>query len=431
MLLLILVVLTGGMLAYLLFQQIVIEGSMGPAALVAAVMLAAACLAFLATLLLLRTRYRKLVANIWLAVFSVGVSYLVLDLVAGWILIRPLSPPLVPDKVRHHRLVPDSYAEFQQRDFSYIQRVNKHGFRGKEFLFEKPPGSYRIIMLGDSFTMGKGVEDDQTFSAILEESLRSGTAQCGRTVEVLNGGVDSYAPILGLLYLTNELYALKPDMVVYNLDMSDLVQEAAYRKEGVRGPDGQIIAVPQHARPDSLMKKVRIWTERHLFFTRIVLLYANRILGYREMTVRDVVNLANAEVVAHTLTGDIDRREQWRDIFDSLTRMKHYCEKHGIKFVLVVYPWAHQISDTEWMPGRSSFMPKDAKPSDASIKTIYEMAKANGIELLDVTPTFKAYSGTEPLYFSYDMHWTPTGHRVMARGLGDYLIERHAPIWCR
>lgn len=424
-----LVVLTGALLGALLYQQVITESSMGPAALVGAAVLGIAFLAMLTTLLLYRTRYRTLVANLWLAVFSVSVSYFALDLAAGWILIRPLSPPLVPDAVRHHRLVPDSFAEFQQRDFSYVQRVNTHGLRGKEFSTEKAPGSYRIIMLGDSFTMGKGVEDDQTFSAVLEKDLRTEQSTCGTPVEVLNAGVDSYAPILGLLYLKGELLPLKPDLVIYNLDVSDLVQETAYRKQGVHDANGQVVAVPQLAEPDSLMETFRIWTEHHLFFTRVALLYANRLLGYRELTVRDVLMRADVEVVAHTLEGDVDRTEQWRAIFDSLTRMKQFCDVHGIAFMLSVYPWAHQISATEWLPGRFAFMPKNAVASGNSLARIHELATLTGIELVDMFPMFRAYQGGRALYFPYDMHWTPAGHEVAARALAEQLSKRHT--WCQ
>jgi hypothetical protein len=425
------VVLTGALLAALLFQQVIVEGSMGPAAMVGAAVLGIAFLAMLATLLLYRTRHRALVANLWLAVFSVSVSYFALDLAAGWILIRPLSPPLVPDAVRHHRLVPDSFAEFQQRDFSYVQRVNTHGMRGKEFSTGKTPGSYRILMLGDSFTMGKGVEDDQTFSVVLENSLETKRETCGKPVEILNAGVDSYAPILGLLYLKGELLPLEPDLVIYNLDVSDLVQEAAYRKQGVHDANGQVVAVPQHAEGDSPMETFRIWTERHLFFTRVALLYANRLLGYRELTVRDVLTRADVDVVAHTLKGDVDRSQQWRDIFDSITRMNQFCAEHGITFMLSTYPWAHQISDTEWVPGRSAFLPEGAEQSDRSEVAIRERSAAGGVELIDAKPAFSAYDGKEPLYFAYDMHWTPAGHRVMAKSLEDYLVRRLSTTWCQ
>ena len=426
-----LVVLSGGLLAALLFQQIVVEGSLGPAAMVATALLGTTFLALLATLLLSRTRYRMLVANVWLAVVSVAVSYFVIDLAAGYILIRPLSPPLVPDTARHHKLVPDSYAEFRQRDFSYVQRVNGHGLRGSEITTKKTPGTYRIVMLGDSFTMGKGVADDETFSVVLQKQLEQSGATCGTKVEILNGGVDSYAPVLELIQLKTDILPLEPDMVIVNLDVSDLVQEAAYRGQAQRGPDGEIVAVPQHAEPDSLMERVRVWTERHLFFTRVALFYANRAFAYRELTVRDVVNRAGAETIAHTLANDVDRTKQWQDIFESIGAMQKISAGRGIQFALTLYPWAHQISDTEWVPGRDTFIPAGAVPSDLSYRTIKEMSAARGIPLADLYPAFKASLGAEPLYFKYDMHWTPAGHRVMARGLQEYLVQRTEKTWCR
>jgi len=370
-----------------------------------------------------------MVLNLWLAVCSVVISYVVLDVVAGLILIRPLSPPLVPDLARHHKLVPDSFAEFNQRDFSYVQRVNAHGLRGAEIRTEKAPGIFRILMLGDSFTMGKGVEDDLTFSVLLQKALNAGGRTCGKTIEVLNGGVDSYAPVLSNIYL-RELASLRPDMVIENLDVSDLVQEAAYRKVAERGPDGTIVAVPQRNDGDSLVDKVRSWTEKHLFLTRVALFYATRASGYREITVRDVVTRANAEIVAHTLEGDTDRTAQWEAIFESLDLMRRYADSQNIEFLLSIYPWPHQVNDREWVPGRYTFMSEGARPSDVSNRTIHAMAQARNMPLFDATPAFKSYRGSARLYFDYDMHWTPAGQQVMAKALEEYLYANVAPRWC-
>jgi lysophospholipase L1-like esterase len=423
-----LVVLTAAAAAAFVGEQVFVEGSMGPAAMAAAALLLIAFVALLATYLLLPTRRRGVVLNLWLAFFSVAVSYLVLDVAAGWILIRPLSPPLVPDQMRHHKLVPDSYSEFNQRDFSYVQRVNAHGMRGAEVATEKAPGTYRILMLGDSFTMGKGVEDDETFSVQLQKAINDGGRTCGRKIEVLNGGVDSYAPILSFIEL-KELQPLSPDLVVLNLDVSDLAQETAYRHQALRGPSGEIIAVPQHGDSNSLVDKVRNWTEKHLFFTRVALFYATRTFSYREITVRDVVTRADAAIVAHTLEGDVDRTAEWLAVFESIDQMNRFANAHGMAFLLTVYPWPHQVNDREWVPGRFAFMPKDARPSATSNQAIHTLAEAKGIPLLDTTSAFKAYDGPARLFFDYDMHWTTTGHRVMARAIEDHL-HTGVPPWC-
>lgn len=416
-------VLSGSALAAIVYQQAFVERSFGPAALLVVSAVGLVFLGMLATLVLMRTRHRETVGKLWLSATAALVAYVIIDVVAGWLLIEPLSPPLVPDAYRHHRLVPNSRAEFRQQDFAYVQRVNSLGLRGVEISRAKPPGTYRIVMLGDSFTMGKGVRDEETFSVLLQQSLQQKLAPCPeRRIEVLNAGVDSYAPVLSLIQLQREIAPLGPDLVILNLDVSDLTQESAYRRQAIRADSGEIIAVPQRSDAKSMYDRFRDWTGRNLFFTRLLLFYVNRAMDHQEISIRDVVMEADPEIVAHTLASDkVDRRKQWLDLFDSINRIKEYSERRGMAFVLAVYPWPHQLNDTEWVPGREIFMPRGARTSDRSMNTIRELAAANGIELLDLYPAFAGYTGAAPLYFRHDMHFTPAGHKVMALGFEDYL----------
>lgn len=423
----------GLLLAALVYERVFVEVTLGPAAIAAMLALATAVAILLVLARLYDTRHRETINNLTLAVVSVLVSYLAIDLIAGYVLIRPLSPPLVADQYRHHRMVPNSLSSFHQKDFDYVQRVNNFGMRGPDVTAAKPAGTYRILMLGDSFTMGKGVEDQQTFSVLLGKALAARVAACGGpTIEVLNGGVDSYAPILSYLELTRDLGALAPDMIVLNLDVSDLVQEAAYRQIAVYGADGEILGVPQAERAASLTERIREWTQRHMFITRALLYYLLERADYREFGVRQVVEQANMAVAAHTLAEDTESRdEQWRNIFDSLGRIQKYADAHGSRFLLSVYPWGHQVSDREWVPGRYAFMPEGTHPSDKSRETVLAMSAANGIELIDLFPAFRAYKGSAPLYFANDMHWTTTGHEVAAAGLEAHLASSYLYNWCQ
>lgn len=426
-----LVVLAGLLLAGMLFQQLVVEGGIGPAAMAAVVVLSLVFLALLATLAAYRTRFRGLVGKLWLAAFSTTLAYFVIDFAAGKLLIQPLSPPLVADEYRHHRLIPNSHAEFRQPDFAYVQHVNNLGLRGPDMVAEKPPGTYRIVMLGDSFTMGKGVEDNETFSALLAASLPPRIAACGGpAIEVLNGGVDSYAPVLSYIQLKREIAPLRPDLVVLNLDVSDLVQESAYRSQAVYRDDGDIVAVPQRPTSGGSYEKFRDWTSRNLFFTRLILFHVNKRLQHRELTVRDVVTEANLEIAAHTLAGDRDRTVQWDAIFDSLLRIKAYADQNGIGFLLTIYPWGHQVSAREWVPGRYNYIPQDSVASERSRETVHRLAAAHGIEVIDLFDGLRSYDGDELLYFKYDNHWTTAGHRVVARGMEAALWRARLSALC-
>jgi hypothetical protein len=425
-----LMLIVGGLVAALAYDQLFVDKSFGPSAMIGLALGGFVFLCLLATRLLYDTRHRETLAKIWLAAFSVVFSYFAIDFIAAFFLIQPLSPPLVPDAYRHHKLVPNSYSRLEQRDFSYIQRVNNFGLRGRDVVVPKPAGTYRILMLGDSFTMGKGVQDDETFPVLVEKALNERVAQCkGPSIEVVNGGVDSYAPVLSLIELKRDLRPLTPDMVILNLDLSDLVQETAYRSEGILGEGDEIVAVPQQDR-DSLMERARSWTERHLFLTRALLFYANQFFGYRQITVRDVITRASKETIAHSLAEDDNPRDkEWHNIFDSILRMRDYTRANNMLFLLSIYPWAHQISDTEWTPGRYAFMDQHATPSTRSHDRITSFAAENGIELIDTFSVFRAALGTTPLYFPHDMHWTPAGQRVQATGITKHLTSQ-LDRWC-
>lgn len=73
-------------------------------------------------------------------------------------------------------------------------RFNSLGLRGPDRAIPAPPGTFRIVTLGDSYAMGVGVKDDDTVAAQLERRLNAAAAASGdKTVyEVINDGVSGY-----------------------------------------------------------------------------------------------------------------------------------------------------------------------------------------------------------------------------------------------
>ena len=388
--------------------------------------------------------YRKgaaqLVARVWLSIMvSVG-TFVVLDLALGAVLIVRLSPRLVRDAVVHHRLEPNTQSDFKSSEYHYIQKVNNLGLRGPDVEPKKAPGTYRILTLGDSFTMGKGVADDKTFSALLERSLNGRGAGGGRAIQVLNAGVDSYSPLLSYLQLTRLAPVLEPDLVVQAFDMSDLIQEIAYRAAATVGPDGEILGVNGLESGDTdaaggghrsgekeLLSghAISTWINHHMFGTRLVLYFVKEAArNTDEYTIDDTVETANRDLLKHTLASDaVDRTEQWANVFDSLLKTKRYCEGRGIGYLLVIYPWGHQVNEREWGPGRTFLVPAGEVASDRSRDLLTAFATEHSITLVDLFPLFRGYTGTERLYFDYDMHWTEAGHALVRDELERFILS--------
>ena len=71
-------------------------------------------------------------------------------------------------------------------------RTNSCGMRGVERSINKPGETYRIALLGDSFTFGWGVEEEESFAVKLEKNLNR-LSNFKPRFEVLNFGVPGYS----------------------------------------------------------------------------------------------------------------------------------------------------------------------------------------------------------------------------------------------
>jgi len=92
---------------------------------------------------------------------------------------------------------------------------NSHGLRGRdEFEYAKPPETTRIVVLGDSFTFGEEVSDDETYSRQLARRLPG--------VEVLNLGVHGYGHDQMLIYFLEEGLKYHPDVVLLGFVSDDM-----------------------------------------------------------------------------------------------------------------------------------------------------------------------------------------------------------------
>jgi hypothetical protein len=68
--------------------------------------------------------------------------------------------------------------------YRFTYHNNSLGWRGRREYREAKQTDYRVLFLGDSFTYGVGVNDDQTFAALVEKALRADLM----SVEVINAG---------------------------------------------------------------------------------------------------------------------------------------------------------------------------------------------------------------------------------------------------
>jgi hypothetical protein len=152
----------------------------------------------------------------------------------------------VPDTELGARLEPGASMAFRLGDnpLTHIS-VNSHGYRGSEWPSAAPDRA-EILTVGDSQVFGLGVDDDQTFSAVLAEQL-------DRTV--LNAGVPTYGPP-EYFSTTQAVLAERPvGTVVYVLNFLNDPFELERRNVDRHAIwDGWAVQIETAPRPDDIVE---------------------------------------------------------------------------------------------------------------------------------------------------------------------------------
>jgi lysophospholipase L1-like esterase len=99
--------------------------------------------------------------------------------------------------------------------------INSDGLRDREFTRAKPPGVYRIMMLGDSTTLGWGVRAEDTAAKSLERKLNTHVPTGYTRVEVMNTGVGNYDTVQEATYYETIGRTYHPDLVILVFFIND------------------------------------------------------------------------------------------------------------------------------------------------------------------------------------------------------------------
>ncbi|MDW8283175.1 MAG: hypothetical protein RMK29_15775 [Myxococcales bacterium] len=136
---------------------------------------------------------------------------------------RTGSVALVPRariRIRHHFV--------SGRDITFT--TNSAGYRGPE-VGPKPPGEFRVLLLGDSITLADYLPDEETFAFRLERLLQAS----GRRVRVINLGIGSADTETEYAILRDAGLAMQPDLVLVAMYLNDGYPSLRMRPRSLSG----------------------------------------------------------------------------------------------------------------------------------------------------------------------------------------------------
>ncbi len=332
---------------------------------------------------------------------------------------------IMTDDVLNHVWIPNQTRVV--RDFEkagippYTRKVNGQGFiMEREPGLQKPERAYRIAYVGDSFTEGTCPEVD-SLPAIVERSLRIPGFD---SVDVINAGTPSYAPTLYYLLVKTKLLAYRPDLLVVNVDMTDVFDDSLYSATLRSDSNGDPIACPPghpllttHRRTErglealSASQRAVLWLSERSGSIRMVLEVVSQIRARSQKRQTEVPpafawcgadrSPATQHDVAHSM--------------DMLARVIRLAKTQGIKIVITAVPHLKQLE------GKWSLQP---------MNDIAAVCAQENVPFLNPVEAFKQRLGSTPpekIYIPGDMHFNADGYRMWGEIQVEFLKSLGLP----
>jgi hypothetical protein len=251
-------------------------------------------------------------------------------------------------------------------------KVDSLGLRDDEYARVAPPGTYRVVMLGGSVIMGSGVEHEEGFEDIVEDSLNKAKPSARfSNYEILNLAVGGY----GLTqYVASAIYKgieLHPNMMI----LASLADETTITLDLVSG----LVLTKSPLPPglDSVVKAAGITPK------------SRNIEIHRKLRARGVSRAI--------------RRWAYGAIADA-------CRKNGI-----IPVWAFLPSvKTEQTGAEFPIMAKDARDA--------------GMVVLDLRPAYDGVNRDTLQFTREDGHPNVSGHKLLAKTLYAALMAHAAEV---
>ncbi len=360
------------------------------------------------------------------------------------------------DESLGYALIPEMSGTYSKEGRSYVS-INSDGFRDIEHSFEKPPGIFRIAVIGDSYVEALQVEQSEIFTNYIRDQLATCEAFQGKSIEMLNFGVSGYGTAQELILLRQKVWKYSPDVVMLMMTTNnDITDNSPYFKK-VPIPyfrvDGENITMDDGFQQDkvflarnSKLGRLGVWLKNHL---RIVQAFGAISTGikykYKAWKAREPQStqlpVAPSTPSETTPAADVGVDNQvyrhpvddnWKNAW-SLTeaivlQMKKEVTEKNAKFVVVTGSNGVQVlPDVGQRAAYSKYLGVDdlLYPD----RRIAEFCKVNSIPVITLAPELGEYAAANNVFlhgFEGDIgngHWNRLGHEIAGETIAKKLCE--------
>jgi len=329
----------------------------------------------------------------------------------------------IPNSVCSERIV--------ESEFVAEYRFNTRGDRAGMEYGPKPPGTYRIVMIGSSMAMGSFVPRERTFAALLPTEL---SGQTGRKVELYNearggrfrGGA---YPTQSSALQFDEVLSASPDLILWIVTPADVGLVSFENFGPVPRATAEDISVPGK-RTDRL---ATLWNKLKVEVAKGSLMETLRDRWERTTTSLVLKHLLyQSESQGQYVTSYLENQDdagflkaepsaKWQRLLGIFqiraAEIEGRARAAGVPLAVVLVPnraQAAMISMGEWPAGYDPYKLGEE---------LRAIVVSQGGTYIDILPDFRKSPNPERHYFPVDGHPDAGGHKIIADFLATELTS--------
>jgi hypothetical protein len=310
------------------------------------------------------------------------------------------------------RLKPGSVGHFQM---GIPADANSHGHRDVEVPLKKPSGIFRILVLGDSLTVGTNVQQEEAYPKIIERRLKT---IFGDKIQVVNAAVGGWQPFQYAEYFKRYGYQFEPDLVLVGFAVgSDPFDSGTRPEHFLTAVLGHRVSREAAAQP---FIKLKIFLYDHSNLARLLWNHTPTagitVLRAKCDDFLDEFLEVERDRMSNHLRDSATQRSKAENSINQIKRIK---DEVGDAFPVIValLPDENQINPVL----RSRVIPPE-KLADYDLEMpqsmLTEMFHHVGLPTIDLLPAMRA--DHRCLYMN-DTHWNVTGNELAASIISDQI----------
>ena len=352
-------------------------------------------------------------SNLFLFVISFFVSIFLADFLIGKILNVPSHWPIVrtnaaffPSKSLKPNL--DTTLHGAYHEFSFHLRTDAQGFR-----ISSEPSDCRgldILFLGDSQTLGIGVNDDFTLPSLVAKRMN---------VCVLNAACHGYSNVEELFLAKRLLAERKPSVAVLCFFTGNDPYENLNDERYLGGEtEGKVGA------PSALHRAKQFLVERSAMYNLLKRLRKYKPVNAALRSMGVVEEVPPGELLVFNEAEKNLSLKEWKIIEDVLKKMNLAAQETHTKLVVLLIPDRLQVEASYWNQWVEKYK-LDPTIYDRQLpnKKLAEICQTMNVPFFDSTAALLAsYKKGEKPYWQLDSHLSGRGNEVLSEAFSSYLL---------